>query len=280
MDISGSSKNRRDSEPLRRFVVYLEDRELAQNTIDSYISSMCKFFDSYQEISKKNGLKWKQDLLEAGLNPKSVNIRLNAFNSFCTMLGIEHEKVKTVRIHNATAVSNVITTEDYQRLLNGLLEDGNQKWYFNIRLLTATGARVSEYVRLRKSDFDRGYAEMWTKGKIRRIYLPASFREEAHDYYKDLDQRDYLVSNKYGDQITTRGVASALQRFSVKYGIEKKVMHPHSFRHLFALEFLKKNGNLSLLSDVMGHTNVSTTAIYTRMTREQQQDAVNKTVNW
>lgn len=280
MGHSRSSQNKIDSESLKRFATYLEGRELAQNTVDAYISSMRRFFESYPEVTKQNGLKWKQDLLEDGLKPKSVNIRLNAFNSFCTMLGIEHEKVKTVRVHNATAVSNVISTEDYQKLLKGLLEDGNQKWYFNIRLLAATGARVSEYIRLRKSDFDRGYAEMWTKGKMRRIYIPDSFREEAQDCYKALEPKDYLVLNRYGDQMTTRGVSSMLQKFATKYGIDKKVMHPHSFRHLFALEFLKRNGNLSLLSDVMGHSSVSTTAIYTRMTREQQQDAVNKTINW
>ena len=280
MGHSRSSQNKIDSEALTRFATYLEGRELAQNTVDAYIASMRRFFERYPEVTKQNGLKWKQDLLEDGLKPKSVNIRLNAFNSFCTMLGIEHEKVKTVRVHNATAVSNVISPEDYQKLLKGLLEDGNQKWYFNIRLLAATGARFSEYIRLRKSDFDRGYAEMWTKGKMRRIYIPDSFREEAQDCYKALEPKDYLVLNRYGDQMTTRGVSSMLQKFATKYGIDKKVMHPHSFRHLFALEFLKRNGNLSLLSDIMGHSSVSTTAIYTRMTREQQQDAVNKTINW
>lgn len=280
MDNSRNGQNRRNSKSLKRFATYLEGRELAQNTVDAYISSMRRFFEGYPEVTKKNGLQWKQDLLEDGLKPKSVNIRLNAFNSYCTMLGVEHEKVKTVRVHNATAVSNVISVADYQRLLNGLLEDGNQKWYFNIRLLAATGARVSEYIRLRKSDFERGYAEMWTKGKMRRIYIPDSFREEAKDYYKPLEPRDFLLINRYGGQMSTRGVASMLQKFAEKYGIDKKVMHPHSFRHLFALEFLKRNGNLSLLSDVMGHSSVSTTAIYTRMTREQQQDAVNKTINW
>lgn len=280
MDNSRDRQNKRNTEPLKRFTAYLEGRELSENTIDAYTSSMRKFFTSYPEPTKKNGLQWKQDLLEAGLKPKSVNIRLNAFNSYCAMLGNEHEKVKTVRVHNATAVSNVISVADYQKLLQCLLKDGNQKWYFNIRLLAATGARVSEYIRLRKSDFERGYAEMWTKGKMRRIYIPDSFREEAHDYYNPLKPRDFLLINRYGGQMSTRGVASMLQKFAEKYGIDKKVMHPHSFRHLFALEFLKRNGNLSLLSDVMGHSSVSTTAIYTRMTREQQQAAVNKTIDW
>lgn len=273
-------QDRSVSAEMTRFTKYLEDRELAQNTVHAYVGSMQAFFCRHAVVSKENGVKWKNELLSDGLKPKSVNIRLNAFNSYCTMLGMDWEKVKTVRVHNATAVSNVISTADYQRLLSGLKKDGNKKWYFNIRLLAATGVRVSESVRLRKSDFDRGYAEMWTKGKIRRIYIPESFRAESEKYYKNLAPDDFLFRNRYGAQMSTRGISQMLQKFAIRYEIDKKVMHPHSFRHLFALEFLKRNGNLSLLSDVMGHSSVSTTAIYTRMTREQQQDAVNRTINW
>lgn len=265
---------------LEAFRWWLRSRELAENTVKAYSTSIEKFFARYTEITRENAIAWKQDLLEDGLKPKSVNIRLNAFNSYCTMLGLDSAKVKTVRIHSATAVSNVISEADYKRLLAALLGDRNQKWYFNVKLLAATGARVSEYVRLKKTDFDRGYAELWTKGKIRRIYIPESFQAEARAHYTALAPADHLVQNKNGGQITTRGVSQMLQYFAAKYGIDKKVMHPHSFRHLFAMEFLKRNNNLSLLSDVMGHSSVATTAIYTRMTKEQQMDAVNKTIDW
>ena len=265
---------------IEKFQRWLCDRELAENTVNAYLGSMNKFFARYTEATKENAVNWKTELLNNGLKPKSVNIRLNAFNSYCTMLGIESERVKTVRIHSATAVGNVISVEDYHRLLSNLAEDGNWKWYYNVKLLAVTGVRVSEYIRLKKSDFDRGYAEMWTKGKMRRIYIPESFRAETKAYYENLEAKDYLVQNRNGEQISTRGVSAMLQKFASKYAIDKKVMHPHSFRHLFALEFLKRNSNLSLLSDVMGHSSVSTTAIYTRMTKEQQIAAIDKTVDW
>lgn len=273
-------RTNQDDGRIKRFSAYLESRELAQNTVQSYKSSMENFFKLYDEATKENGLRWKKDLLADGLNPKSVNVRLNAFNAYCTMMQDEHEKIKTLRVHSATAVSNVISAEDYKRLLDGLLEDGNEKWYFGVRLLASTGARVSEFVRLTKADLDRGYAELWTKGKIRRIYIPKSFIEESAAYYANFAPKEYLVQNRNGKQITDRGVSQMLQCFSKRYGIDKKVMHPHSFRHLFALEFLKRNNNLSLLADVMGHSSVSTTAIYTRMTKEQQADAVDQTINW
>ena len=242
---------------------------------------MQQFFSLYNEVNKKNGLAWKKYMAEKRqLKPKTVNIRLNGFNSYCEMIGKETEKVKTMKVHQSTAINNVISEDDYNKLLNCLLKSKNIRWYYNVKLLAKTGARVSEAIRLKKSDFDRGYAEMWTKGKIRRIYIPKSFRDEAKDYYSALSDDDFLIKNRYGESMTTRGVAQNLVSFGKLYGIDKRVMHPHSFRHLFALEFLKHNTNLSLLADVMGHSSVATTAIYTRMTKEQQANAVDDIVNW
>lgn len=265
---------------IESFREHLEDKELSDNTVRAYITAMEQFFSSFVEISKKNGLDWKRELQEKGLKAKSINIKLNAFNSFCGMVHDDGSKVKTMRVHQATAVSNVISEQDYKKLLDGLKNDGNMRWYYNIKLLASTGARVSEYVRLKKTDFSRGYAEMWTKGKIRRIYIPKSFLNEADGYYSSFEPDDFLAVGRDGGQITTRGVSQMLMTFAARYGIDKKVMHPHSFRHMFAIQFLRRNNNLSLLADVLGHSSVSTTAIYTRMTKEQQQDAVNKTINW
>ena len=265
---------------IESFREHLEDKELSDNTVRAYITAMEQFFSSFVEISKKNGLDWKRELQEKGLKAKSINIKLNAFNSFCGMVHDDGSKVKTMRVHQATAVSNVISEQDYKKLLDGLKNDGNMRWYYNIKLLASTGARVSEYVRLKKTDFSRGYAEMWTKGKIRRIYIPKSFLNEADGYYSSFEPDDFLAVGRDGGQITTRGVSQMLMTFAARYGIDKKVMHPHSFRHMFAIQFLRRNNNISLLADVLGHSSVSTTAIYTRMTKEQQQDAVNKTINW
>ena len=280
MDKGRNSQNSRAEKGITEFREYLLEKELAENTIKSYITSMEQYFSAHTTITKKDGLDWKRELQEKGLSAKTVNIRLNAYNSFCDMLGHIESKCKTLRVHQATAVSNVISASEYERLLDGLKSGGNIRWYFAVKLLASTGARVNEFIRIKKSDFDRGYAELWTKGKIRRIYIPKSFREEAATYYNRLEPGDFLITNRNGGQITSRGVSQALLSFAERYGIDKKVMHPHSFRHLFALEFLKKNSNLSLLADVMGHSSVSTTAIYTRMTKEQQQGAVDQIVNW
>ena len=262
------------------FASYLENRELSSNTIQAYCTSMRQFFKSYDEVTKQNGIAWKRKLQSKDYSPRTINVRINAFNTYCTMIDKLDCKLKVVRIHHATAVDNVISAEDYKKLLDGLAHDKNWRWYFGIKLLAMTGSRVSEFSRLKKSDLDAGYAEMWTKGKIRRIYIPKSFIDESKDYYKDFQNDEYLFAGRYGKQITRRGVSAMLQKLATKYEIDESVMHPHSFRHLFAMEFLQRDSNLTLLADIMGHSSVSTTAIYTRMSQEQQRAIVSDVVNW
>ncbi len=269
-----------DPPELADYRTKLTERELSQNTIDEYLLCMRLFFRRYPAANRENAAEWKQAMLAAGQKPRGINVKLNAYNTYCDVCGLPAEKIRTVRVHQSTVIENVISEREYARLLDGLRSDRNDLWYYRIRLLAVTGARVSEYVRLTKADFDRGYAEMWTKGKIRRIYIPASFRREARAHYAHLPAAGRLCGRRNGEPITTGSVRSMLRVCADRYGIDRRVMHPHAFRHLFAIEFLQKNSNLSLLADVMGHSNIATTAIYTRLTREQQNKAVNDVVTW
>lgn len=260
------------------FRAYLIDRENSENTISAYVQSVAFFFSTYDEMTSENVRRFKATLISSGMKPSTVNLRLCAINAFCKMEGISAH-AKKVKQQKISSVENVIKRDEYETLLQRLIDDGNMRWYWNIRLLASTGARVSEYVRITKSDLDRGYSELWTKGKVRRIYIPQSFRTDSRDYYSEFHPSATLVQGKYGS-ITSRGVSQMLQNLSKKYGIRKEVMHPHSFRHMFAIEFLNKNGNLTLLSDVLGHSSVATTAIYTRLTKEQQLTEINNTITW
>ena len=80
--------------------------------------------------------------------------------------------------------------------------------------------------------------------------------------------------------MTNRGVSENIRRWAGRYGIRKEVMHPHSFRHLYAVEFLKHNSNIALLADLMGHSSVSTTSIYLKLSREEQMRQFNEASDW
>ena len=179
-----------------------------------------------------------------------------------------------------TCVENVISPEQYQRLIDGLKAEGKEKEAVYIEIPAKTGARVSEFIQFRKRDLDRGYAEFFTKGKVRTIYFPEKALKEWREYFKNLKENDFLVRNKYGQQMTTRGFDSIFKRYAIKYGVPKEVAHAHGLRHFFAKEFLKRNKDIMLLADLLGHSGVNTTMIYTRNSKEEQMDKLNKAVDW
>ena len=80
--------------------------------------------------------------------------------------------------------------------------------------------------------------------------------------------------------ITPRGISQQLKNYAKKYGIHQKVVYPHSFRHLFAKNFLNKFNDISLLADLMGHDSIETTRIYLRRSATEQQNIVDRVVTW
>ena len=265
-------------EEIEKFREWLIDKERSDNTIDSYTRSVAIFLSSYPDITKKNMLDFKRWQLEKW-KPKTANNRIIALNQFCIFKGHPEYCVKGVKIHQSTSVENVITLEEYERLLKGLMEDKNERGYWIIKYLAKTGARVSEFIRLTTSGLDTGYCEMWTKGKIRRIYIPQSLIDESREFFEK-QESELLFTNRYGMQLSTRGIEQLVKNWCQKYGIRPEVAHPHSFRHLYAIEFLKYNSNISLLADLMGHASVDTTSIYLKLSREEQMRQFNEASNW
>ena len=89
-----------------------------------------------------------------------------------------------------------------------------------------------------------------------------------------------MFLNRFGKRITTRGIAQQLKNIAVRYGLNPKVVYPHSFRHRYAKNFLEKFNDISLLADLMGHESIETTRIYLRRTASEQQNIVDKIITW
>lgn len=90
----------------------------------------------------------------------------------------------------------------------------------------------------------------------------------------------YLFTNRSGNRLSTRGIAIQLKYFAEKYGLNRNVVYPHSFRHRFAKNFLDRFNDIALLADLMGHESIETTRIYLRRTASEQQKIVDKVVTW
>ena len=155
-------------------------------------------------------------------------------------------------------------------------------WYFTIRFMAATGARVSELVQIKAEHVQIGYLDLYSKGgKVRRIYIPAALREEADQWMQEKGiESGFLFLNRSGARITTRGIASQLKRLAIRYDIPTEVVYPHSFRHRFAKNFLERFSDIALLADLMGHESIETTRIYLRRTSSEQQQIVDSVVDW
>ena len=267
---------------IEEFRKYLTELERSDNTIETYVRSVRIFFRQYRELTKENMLDFKRWQMESR-KPRTANSRIIAMNQFCVFTGHPEYHVKGIRIHQNDTVENVISLQEYRRLLDGLQADGNERGYWLIRFLAHTGARVSEFIRLTKDGLSVGYCEMWTKGKVRRIYLPEQLISESRAYFRQHFREtgtDLLFTNRQGNQLTPRGISADIKRWAGKYGVRKEVAHPHAFRHLFAIEFLKKNSNIALLADLLGHSNVSTTSIYLKLSREEQMRQFNEASDW
>jgi site-specific recombinase XerD len=265
----------------KKFEEYLRQGNMAENTISAYLFTVRTYHAKYKEITKNNLLIYKTFLIET-YKPKTVNLRIQAINRYLEFLNKEKLRLKSVKVQQRSYLENVISNADYNFLKNKLKKEKNQDWYFVVRYLAATGARVSELVQIKVEHVSVGYFDIYTKGgKVRRLFIPKKLREETH-LWLEKQQRvsDYLFLNRFGERITTRGIAQQLKNYAIKYGLNPKVVYPHSFRHRFAKNFLEKFNDISLLADLMGHESIETTRIYLRRSSTEQQEIVDRVITW
>ena len=269
--------NQEQIQELELFECYLFEKERAKNTIAVHLHTAAQFLLFSNELNKKVLVLFKKHLIEKN-SPSTVNVRISGINEYLSFKERSDLKLVGLKMPKVPFTDGVITLEEYQQLLSCAKRKGNLKYYFILKFLAMTGARISELLRFTKDDLARGYAEMHTKGKFRRINIPESLIEESRDFFSGI--HDALFLGRYGDVLTPRGVSIALKDLAVRAGVNKDVVHPHNFRHFFAIQFLKKNSNIALLADLLGHSNVNMTALYLRRSQDQQREALNNAVVW
>ena len=156
------------------FERYLRKTNLSENTISSYLFAVKQFSNQYEKVSRANLKSYKVWLIES-YSPKTVNLRIRAINCYLESIGKEEWKMPFVRVQQKAFLENVISEADYNYFKNSLKADDNMLWYFVIRFMAATGARVSELVQIKVEHIKLGHLDLYSKGgKQRRIYIPAS----------------------------------------------------------------------------------------------------------
>jgi len=266
---------------VEKFKRHLRQSNLANNTINAYVFVVNDFYLRHKELNKENLLVYKAYLID-NFKPKTVNLRIQALNKYLEFMKKPRLRLKSVKVQQRTYLENVISNADYMFFKKKLKNDGNMEWYFVVRFLAATGMRVSELIQLKVEHVNIGYYDIYGKGgKVRRIFIPKTLKTEATEWLKtEKRESGYLFLNRFGLRITTRGISQQLKNLAERYGLNGKVVYPHSFRHRYAKNFLEKFNDISLLADLMGHESIETTRIYLRRTAAEQQSIVDKIVTW
>ena len=267
---------------MEKFKQFLIAKNLAKNTVSAYVIAIQGYQELFDEVNKKDLLLWKTYLIE-NFKAKSVNLKIQAMNKYLEFIGKDKLRLKSIKVQQRMFLENVISDADYVFFKKKLKKEPNIEWYFIVRFLCATGARISELIKIKVEHVKVGYIDIYSKGgKIRRIYIPLALRKETIKWIENnlKIETGYIFLNRFGERITTRGISQQLKNYAIKYGIDPKVVYPHSFRHRFAKNFLEKYNDISLLADLMGHESIETTRIYLRKTASEQQKLVDEIVTW
>lgn len=269
------------SEAVSGFRDYLLAKQLSANTIRAYTHAVRQFLEHCREPEPANLAKYRAYLMDA-YRPQTVNLHICALNAWLEFSGLADRKLNVVKSQQKPFLEYVISNADYTYLKECLRNPQEIDWYFVIRFMAATGARVSELLQFKAEHVDAGYLDLYAKGgKLRRIYIPAALRSEALAWMRETGRSSgFLFVNKAGRRLTQRGIAARLKQLAAKYGLDPAVVYPHSFRHRFAKNFLERCSDIALLADLMGHESIETTRIYLRKTSTEQRAIVDQVIDW
>lgn len=255
-------------EQLQAFRQRLVWEEKSPATIEKYLRDAADFtaWLDGRAASKAAAGAWKAALLEAKLAPATINVKLAAVNRFLVFLGWPAFRVKPLRIQRRLFRddSRELTRPEYLRLLETARTQGRERLALLLETICGTGIRVSEVRYVTVEAVYRGRAEISLKGKIRTILLPGKLCRKLLKYarkQKIASGEIFLTRNEKG--ISRRQIWAEMKALCDKAGVAPSKVFPHNLRHLFARTYYSLEKDLSRLADILGHSSVATTRLYT-----------------
>ncbi len=269
------------------------EKGLSLNTLEAYSRDLNRYSEfmenrgitNIREITSDDVISYLGSLRKNGLTANSVNRTLAAVRGFYKYLLREN-------VMDENPVANIELAKIWMRLpdtlskdeMNLLLEQPEAKTLLGIRdramleLMYATGIRVSELISLTVNsiNWQVGYLVVVGKGSKERI-VPVG--KSAIDYMTQYvnegrvkllkgKRTNFFFVNRSGNGLTRQGFWKIIKKYATKSGLHKKV-HPHTFRHSFATHLLEGGADLRSVQVMLGHSDISTTQIYTHVTRER-----------
>lgn len=291
LNIDNFEINNDSLDMLKKYRSYLlTEKHLSDNSISSYILDIYKYLNYLEQEKIYNPLKiTRKDIIDylGYLDNQKYSIysivrkisSIKAFHSYLSKIyKIEDVTLKLDNPRFYKKIPNVLSIEEIEQLLN--INLNNEFDYRNkamLELMYATGLRVSELINLELNniDLDLKFVRCYGKGNKERIvpigdvalkYLNI-YITEYRDKLKKKYLCDKLFLNNHGKAITRQGFLKVLKQIADKQNINKNVT-PHMLRHSFATHLLNNGADLRSIQVMLGHSNLSTTQIYTNINNE------------
>ena len=277
-----------NDELISEFLSYLElDLNYSNNTINSYDNDL-KRFENY--FKNKNILKLNvNDLLKfvsslKDLSPASVSHMISTLKTFYSY----YIKIDKIKVNPTDALKSpklglhlpeYLTEDEIDKLLDIEVTDPfSARNKAILELMYATGLRISEVISLefKNIDMEECIVRVMGKGSKERIvpinYYALNALNTYIEEYRPLmikkEVNNYIFLNNHGKQMTRQGVFKMIKQECLKKGINKDIS-PHTIRHTFATHLLLNGADLRIIQELLGHSDISTTQIYTHLTNEE-----------
>ena len=251
---------------IQRFRSYLAEEEKAEATIQKYIRDVTAFqkWLHGMPVEKSTVLRYK-DELKSQYAARSVNSILSSINRFFDFIMWQDCKVKQLCIQKQIFAEEEkeLTKKECEKLLRAAFNIKNERLYFLMQTICATGIRVSELRYITVEAVEKRQTKIHCKGKIRTVLLPGQLCHSLRRYIKkNKIKSGSIFVTKSGKPLDRSNIWADMKKLCAIAGVAKEKVFPHNLRHLFAREFYSIDKDIAHLADILGHTNVNTTRIY------------------
>lgn len=262
---------------LEEYLMELEYNEKAVNTIKKYKGNLSVFLNWLEdgEVTKQDIMRFKKFMIENEneYETSSINSYLISVNKYLKWCGASDILVKQIKQQSESSLECILSVSDYKRMLKFAKKLERMDMYYIMKILVMTGIRIEELRSFTVENIDSYYIKTYNKGKERDIILRQDLKRELKKYAKNNKiNSGYLFPGEVeGKMLNESTIWRQMQKIAGAARVNKNKAHAHSFRHLFAKEFLKDGKHsLAELADILGHKNIETTRIYVRTTNEEK----------
>ena len=259
---------------LEEYEGYLQDEERSRATVEKYLRDVRKFMRylaSDTELDKNRVREYKQWLRER-YTITSANSMLAAVNNFLVFLGKEELRVKLYKVQRVlySRPERELTESDYKRLIYAARREGDMRMSMLLQTICSTGIRISELKYITVESLKTGRVEIYNKGKSRLVLLPAELVRMLKRYCGKMNlHAGSIFVTRTGRALDRSNINKRMKQIGEAAGVDTAKVFPHNLRHLFARTFYNMEKDVVRLMDLLGHSNINTTRIYTAGTESQ-----------